>query len=82
MHHRISIHSRPGNVALGAVGLLYLLAAGATLLIFLAMSWDGATLVDRVLQLALAGSGLAGAFFLHTAVRNLGTHPPLNLRRH
>jgi hypothetical protein len=81
MRQRLSIHSRPGNMALGVVGLLYFLGAGATLLILVTTSWDGASLVDRVLQVALAGSVFAGAFFLQTAVRNLGVHPRLTLRR-
>jgi hypothetical protein len=68
-------------MALAFVGLVYFLCALATLFFFVVTSWFGASIVDRVLQLALAGSAFAGAFFLHIATRNLGVRPRLILRR-
>jgi NADH:ubiquinone oxidoreductase subunit 6 (subunit J) len=74
MSHRIEIHSRWGNVALAVVGVVYLVGAVATLLYYLVTSWDASALTDRVLQLTLAASALAGAFLLLTAADNLGVH--------
>jgi hypothetical protein len=82
MLKEITIRSRSGNMALALVGLLYFLAALVTLSFFVVTSWSGASLIDRVLQLALVGSAFAGAFFLHVGAQNLGVHPRLTLRRH
>jgi hypothetical protein len=72
MAHRIQIRSRSGNVALGVIGAIYLVCGIGTLLFYLVTSWGAAALIDRFLQLTLAGSALAGAFFLVTAAGNLG----------
>ncbi len=72
MTHRIEIRSRSGNVALGVVGAIYLIAAVGTLLLYVVSSWGGASLIDHILQLTLVGSALAGAFLLLTAAGNLG----------
>lgn len=74
MTHRIEIRSRSGNVALGVIGAIYLICAVATLFFYLVTSWGATGLMDRLLQLTLAGSALAGAFFLATAADNLGVH--------
>ena len=72
MSHHIEIRSRFGNVALGVIGAIYFISAVGTLLLYVITSWGAAALLDHVLQLALAGSALAGAFFLLTAADNLG----------
>src|SRR5258706_13757362 len=77
MSHRIEIRSRSGNVALGVVGAIYLIAAVGTLLMYLITSWGAAALIDHVLQLALAGSAIGGAGLSLVAAGNLG----FNLRR-
>lgn len=82
MLKQITIRSRSGNMALALIGLLYFLAAVVMLSFFVATSWSGASLIDRVLQLALVGSAFAGAFFLHVAAQNLGMRSRLTLRRH
>jgi|GEM_PF-3229754 len=82
MLKQITIRSRSGNMALALIGLLYFLAALVTLSFFIVTSWFGASLVDRILQLALVGSAFAGAFFLHLGSHNLGVRPRLTLRRH
>ena len=74
MSHHIEIRSRSGNVALAVIGAIYLILAMATLLLYLVTSWGASALTDRVLQLTLAGSALAGAFFLTTGAGNLGVH--------
>jgi hypothetical protein len=80
MLRQITIQSRSGNMALALVGLVYFLCALAILFFFVVTSWFGASLIDRFLQLALAGSALAGAFFLQIAARNLGVHRRLTHR--
>jgi len=82
MLKQITIRSRSGNMALALAGMLYFLAALVTLSFFVITSWAGASIVDRVLQLALIASAFAGAFFLHVASQNLGMRPRLTLRRH
>jgi hypothetical protein len=72
MSHHVEIRSRSGNVALGAVGLIYFIAALATLLLYLGTTWGAAGLMDRVLQFALIVSAIAGAAFLVIAADNLG----------
>jgi hypothetical protein len=69
MSHHVEIRSRSGNVALAVVGVIYFLSAIGTL--------GAAHLVDRILQLALIGSALAGAAFLVIAADNL----KISLRR-
>lgn len=81
MLQQVTIRSRSGNMALALLGLVYFLAALVTLLFFVVTSWSGASMVDRVLQLALAGSAFAGALFLHIGAQNLGVHPRLTLKR-
>ena len=79
MPHRIVIRSRSGNLALAAIGAIYLITALATLLYYLATTWGAAALLDLLLQLTLAAAALAGAFFLATAAGNLGA---LRRQRH
>jgi LPS O-antigen subunit length determinant protein (WzzB/FepE family) len=63
-------------------GVACFLCALGTLLFFAVREWSAVSLVDRILQLALLVSALAGAFFLQTGMRNLGVRPRLTLRRH
>jgi len=72
MSHHLEIRSRSGNVALGAVGAIYFIAAVATLLLYVSTSWGAEGLLDRVLQFALIISAIAGAAFLLIAADNLG----------
>jgi hypothetical protein len=82
MFHQVTIRSRSGNMALVAIGAAYFLCALVMLFFFDLTEWSSASVVDRMLQLALVGSALAGVFFLHVGTRNLGVHPRLTLRRH
>ena len=72
MSHHVEIRSRSGNVALGAVGVIYFLAAVGTLLLYVTTAWGAAGLLDRLLQFMLILSALAGAAFLVIAADNLG----------
>jgi len=69
---RIPIRSRLGNAVLGVVGALYLVSATVTLVYYLVTTWGAASLLDRLLQVALLGSALAGVFFIVVALDNLG----------
>ena len=71
MSHHIEIKSHSGNVALGVVGAIYFLGGVGTLLLYVVTSWGANALLDRLLQLALIGSALAGAVFLVIAADNL-----------
>ncbi len=76
---RVVLHSRVGNVILGIVGSVYLVAGTALFVYYVWDSWGAAGLIDRGAQFALAACAVAGAWFLRTAVRNLGIH--LQLRK-
>lgn len=60
-------------MVLAVLGLLYLLAAIAALATFVVTTWEGASMFDRALELALAASALIAALFLYIAAGNLGT---------
>jgi hypothetical protein len=72
MSHHVEIRSRSGNVALGAVGAIYFIAAVGTLFLYLSTAWGAAGLIDHLLQFMLIVSALAGAAFLVIAADNLG----------
>ncbi len=81
MVQQITIRSRSGNVALALFGLVDFLSALLVLFFFVVTSWGVDSLIDRVLQLALAVAAFAGVFFLQVGARNLGMRPRLTLRR-
>jgi len=68
----VGIRSRLGNLILGIVGAAYVAAALSILIYYLAMAWDGASLLDRVLQFALLVALAASAWFVASAIANLG----------
>jgi hypothetical protein len=72
MAHHVEIRSRSGNVALGAVGVIYFIAAVGTLLLYVTTAWGAAGLFDHLLQFMLIVSALAGAALLAIAADNLG----------
>jgi NADH:ubiquinone oxidoreductase subunit 6 (subunit J) len=72
MRQSISIHSKAGNIALAFLGLLYVVGTVAMLILFVVATWDGTSLVERALQLALAGSAFVAAFLVYIAAQNLG----------
>jgi hypothetical protein len=81
---RIPIRSRLGNAALGILGALYFVSAGATLIYYVATNWGASGTLDHVLQLALFGSALAGLFFIKVAADNLGIdlrHPRRSIEK-
>ena len=83
----VKIDSRRGNLVLAALGTLYVLTAPAVLIWFVVDTWRAATMIDRALQLSLIVSTICGAWFLATALSNLGVdasrmlHPHRDSRR-
>lgn len=70
--HRLEIHSKKGSMALGLAGVVDVLLASATLLIYVATSWGAIGTVDLLLQLMLVGSAAAGLVLSVIALHNLG----------
>ncbi len=68
---RVPIQSRAGNIVLGVLGLIYFLAATATLIYYIVTNWGASGLIDHLLQFALAVAALAGLFFILVAAQNL-----------
>lgn len=68
---QVPIRSRVGNVALGVLGIVYLISATATLVYYLVTSWGAMGLTDYILQLALIASAIGGLFFIAIAAENL-----------
>jgi hypothetical protein len=68
---RVRIRSRYGNIVLGFLGVVYFLAAGATLVYYVAKNWGANGLTDFVLQAALLGAAGLGALFVLIALANL-----------
>jgi threonine/homoserine/homoserine lactone efflux protein len=78
---RVEIHSRRGSLALGVVGVVDVVCAIATLLIYVMRSWGAASPLDHLLQLSLIVSAAGGAYLAFVAVENLGGRRELPLRR-
>ena len=68
----VGIQSRLGNFVLGIIGATYVAAALSLLIYYVAAAWDGASLLDRTLQFCLFASLAASAWFIVTAIANLG----------
>ena len=68
----VGIRSRLGNLVLGIVGAAYVAAALSLLVYYIALAWDGASLLDRLLQFALVAALAASGWFVITAIGNLG----------
>lgn len=77
----ISIRSRYGNVTLGLAGIVIVVAALATLGVFMSVTWHGSSLMEKLLQLALLGAAVSGVFLIRIAMDNLGL-PHRLLRGH
>ncbi len=69
---RVPIRSRLGNVVVGVLGVVYFLAAGATLIFYIASNWGANSLVDLALQGALCVAVVISLFFIAIAADNLG----------
>lgn len=75
----MQIQSRRGSLALGIVGVVSVVSAVATLLIYVVRSWDAASILDRLLQFSLIVSAAVGLYFVVIGVQNFGVHPHLRL---
>lgn len=70
----VGIQSRFGNFVLVVIGATYVAAALSLFIYYVASAWNGASLLDRILQLGLLISLAASAWFVAIALHNLGVH--------
>ena len=73
---RFFVRSRSGNLVLAVLGGLYAASALAILIWFVIDAWQSASLMDRVMQLALLGSGAWGLWLVFNALQNLRDRYP------
>ena len=72
---RIEVRSRRGNAVLGVLGVLYLVSAVVLFVYDLVQTWGAASILDRLVQVALIASAIAGAYFMLIALRHFGLLP-------
>src|SRR5947209_8056176 len=75
------IHSRRGSLALSIVGVISVVCAIGTLMLYVISSWGANSTVDHLLQLSLLVSAAVGLYLLLVGLHNLGVQPHLRLRR-
>ena len=68
---RVRIRSRVGNIVLGTLGVLYVIAGAVLLAWSIVQTWDAASLMDRALQIILIAAIAAGLWFTAMARVNL-----------
>lgn len=68
---RVLVRSRNGNFVLAFLGAVYALSAIAVLAWFVVDVWQAATLMDFLMQMALAVSAAVGLWFVAIAMENL-----------
>lgn len=68
---QIRIDSRLGNYFIATTGVIYAVAALILLVLQVATVWDGASLLDRLLEAALLMAIIGGAAFVVIARANL-----------
>ena len=69
---RVALRSRAGNIVIAVLGVTYAVSAVILLVLYVLDTWGAASLIDRVLQLALVGAAIAGVLFIAIAGQNLG----------
>ncbi|HVS31451.1 MAG TPA: hypothetical protein VMS98_08340 [Thermoanaerobaculia bacterium] len=69
---RVQIRSRTGSIVLGVLGVVYLIAAVALLVLYVLDTWSAAALLDRLLQFALAAAAFISLWFISIAMTSLG----------
>jgi hypothetical protein len=74
---RVAIHSRRGNAVLGFLGVVYAVAAIVLLAWHVFDTWDAAGMMDRLIQMVLLATLVAGLWFARIAFANLGVHPEI-----
>jgi hypothetical protein len=75
MLERFTFRSRRGNLALAVSGVAYVVVAVVVLIFYIFDSWEGATRLDRLLQIVLMMSGLAGLLLAAVGAQNLRLTP-------
>ena len=78
----VRIASRRGNVVTGVLGVLFAVSAVIELAVLIAQTAGAAGLVDRAIQLGLAGVIVVSLWFTAIAARALGWHLRVPASRH
>ena len=78
----LRIASRKGNVVIGVLGVLFAASAAIELAVLVAQTGGAAGLVDRAIQLVLAGVIFVSIWFTRIAARTLGWHFRLHAPGH
>ncbi len=73
MEYRLPIRSRPGNLLLIAIGVLFLVAGIGTFAFALVSTWGYAGMTDRAMQVVLIGCAAFGALLVLGARKNLAS---------
>ena len=73
MEYRLPIRSRPGNLLLIAIGVLFLVAGIGTFVFAVVSTWGYAGLTDRAMQVVLVGCAAFGALLVLGARKNLAS---------
>lgn len=69
---RVLVRSRIGNLVLLTFGVLYTVGGFVVVALLMIEVWQGATVVDRILQVALLLATMCGVWLLSIAMQNLG----------
>ena len=77
---RLVIRSRSGNLALAALGVMYAVTSLVVLVWHVKDVWAAASMIDRAIQMCLAGTLICGLWLAFVGVQNLRDHWPA--RRH
>ena len=72
---RVEIHSRRGNVAIGALGFVYAVSGLTLFIVHFMQTWGAASLTDRAVQVVLAGVIALSVWLVLIAARGLGIRP-------
>ena len=73
----VEIRSRRWNIVIGALGVVYAIAALVLLSVHIVQTWGAASLIDRAIQIALVTAVAVSIWFILIAARGLG----IQLRR-
>jgi len=79
---RARIRSRGGNLALAAIGVIYVVAAISLSVSIITDMGSPPSLRELVIVMALLMAAVCGAWFTVSALENLGIHLPHPLDRH
>ncbi|HEU4521925.1 MAG TPA: hypothetical protein VFT12_07980 [Thermoanaerobaculia bacterium] len=74
---RVEIQSRPGNVIVGLLGVVYSATGLVLFVIHFMQTWGAASLAERAVQMLLIAVIAVSAWFVSIAAHGLKLHVPL-----